>query len=129
LHSQIKKIIIKKKIVEIKFTVHNSSLFNEFVCNLGFFGTRGPLKLSFHSSFKLAHSCQKKPKLHKNELNTTFFCSTSPPKGSKSLKIYKISLTFCFDKLSNLSKSVHTGENSQILTVLNKKKKFFDLRL
>jgi hypothetical protein len=46
----------------------NSSLFN----------TRGPLKLSFHSSFKLAHSCQKKPKLHTNELNTTFFCSTSP---------------------------------------------------
>jgi hypothetical protein len=63
----------------------------------------------------------KKPKLHKNELNTTFFCSTSSPKGSKSLKIYKISLTFCFDKLSNLSKSVHTGENSQILTVSNKK--------
>ncbi|KAJ3629381.1 hypothetical protein MTP99_013777 [Tenebrio molitor] len=23
------------------------------------------------------HECQKKPKLHKNELNTTFFCSTS----------------------------------------------------
>jgi hypothetical protein len=47
----------------------------------------------------------KKPKLHKNELNT----------------IFKISLTFRFDKLSNLSKSVHTGENSQILTVSNKK--------
>jgi hypothetical protein len=30
-------------------------------------------------------------------------------------------LTFRFDKLSNLSKSVHTGENSQILTVSNKK--------
>jgi hypothetical protein len=29
---------------------------------------------------------------------------------------------FRFDKLSNLSKSVHTGENSQILTVSNKKK-------
>jgi hypothetical protein len=34
-----------------------------------FFGTRGPLKLSFHSSFKLVHSCQKKPKLHANSLN------------------------------------------------------------
>jgi hypothetical protein len=34
-----------------------------------FFGTRGPLKLSFHSSFKLAYSCQKKPKLHANSLN------------------------------------------------------------
>jgi hypothetical protein len=42
-------------------------------------------------------------------------------KGSKSLKIFKISLTFRFDKLSNLSKSIHTGENSQILTVSNKK--------
>jgi hypothetical protein len=35
--------------------------------------------------------------------------------------MFKISLTFRFDKLSNLSKSVHTGENSQILTVSNKK--------
>jgi hypothetical protein len=68
----------------------------------------------------------KKHKLHKNELNTTFFCSTSPPKGSKWLKIFKISLTFRFDKLSNSSKSVHTGENSQILTVSNKKKCFLD---
>jgi hypothetical protein len=77
------------------------------VCNLGF--------------FFFWHECQKSLKLHKNELNTTFFCSTSPPKGSKSLKISKISLTFRFDKLSNLSKSVHTGESSQILTVSNKK--------
>jgi hypothetical protein len=28
---------------------------------------------------------------------------------------------FCFDKLCHLSKSVHTRENSQILTVSNKK--------
>jgi hypothetical protein len=33
----------------------------------------GPLKLSFHSSFKLAHSCQKKPKLHTNSLNKLLF--------------------------------------------------------
>jgi hypothetical protein len=38
-----------------------------------FFGARGPLKLSFHSSFKLAHSCQKKPKLHTNSLNKLLF--------------------------------------------------------
>jgi hypothetical protein len=49
------------------------------------------------------------------------FLFDEPLKGSKSLKIVKISLTFRFDKLSNLSKSVHTGENSQILTVSNKK--------
>jgi hypothetical protein len=41
-------------------------------------------------------------------------------KGFRWLKIFKISLTFRFDKLSNSSKSVHTGENSQILTVSNK---------
>jgi hypothetical protein len=67
------------------------------------------------------HECQKRPKLQKNELNTTFFLFDEPLKGFKSLKIFKISLTFRFDKLSNVSKSVHTGENSQILTVSNKK--------
>jgi hypothetical protein len=30
---------------------------------------RGTLKRSFHSRFKLAHSCQKKPNLHTNSLN------------------------------------------------------------
>jgi hypothetical protein len=34
-------------------------VFNSFVCQLGFFGTRGLLKRWFHSRFKLAHSCQK----------------------------------------------------------------------
>jgi hypothetical protein len=33
-------------------------------------------------------------------------------------------LTFRFDKLSNLSKFVRTGENSQILTVSEKKNKY-----
>jgi hypothetical protein len=32
-------------------------VFNSFVCQLGSFGTRG-LVDSFHSRFKLAHSCQ-----------------------------------------------------------------------
>jgi hypothetical protein len=50
-----------------------------------------------------------------------FFLFDEPLKGSKSLKIFKISLTFRFDKLWHLSRSVHTGENSQILTVSNKK--------
>jgi hypothetical protein len=48
------------------------------------------------------------------------FLSDESFKGSKSLKIFKISLTFRFDKFLQ---SVHTGENSQILTVSNKKKK------
>jgi hypothetical protein len=57
-----------------------------------------------------------------NEYNVFLFDES--PKGFKLLKIFKISLTFRFDKLSNLSKSVHIGENSQILTVSNKKSNF-----
>jgi hypothetical protein len=37
--------------------------------NWTFFGTRGPLKRSFHSRFNLAHSYQKKTNLHTNSLN------------------------------------------------------------
>jgi hypothetical protein len=37
--------------------------------NWAVFDTREPLKRSFHSRFKLAHSCQKKPNLHTNSLN------------------------------------------------------------
>jgi hypothetical protein len=46
----------RKGLVEQKNVV-----FNSFLCQLGFFGTRGPLKRSFHSHFKLTHSCQKQP--------------------------------------------------------------------
>jgi hypothetical protein len=66
----------------------------------------------------------KKPNWHTNELNTTFFLFNEPLKGSKSLIIFKISLMFRFDKWWHLSKSVHIGENSQILTVSNKKNIF-----
>jgi hypothetical protein len=41
--------------------VQKNVVFNWFVCHLDFFGTRGRLKRSFHSRFKLAHSCQKTP--------------------------------------------------------------------
>jgi hypothetical protein len=44
------------------------SLFNEFVRKLG----------------------QKRPDLHTNELNTTFFCSTSPLKAPNRLKSLKL---------------------------------------
>jgi hypothetical protein len=56
--------------------------------------------------------------LERVEYNVFLF--DEPLKGSKSLKIFKINLTFRFDKLWHLSKSVHTGKNSQILTVSNK---------
>jgi hypothetical protein len=63
----------------------------------------------------------KKAKITQERVEYNVFLFDEPLKGSKSLKIFKISLTFRFDKLSNLSKSVHIGENSQILTVSNKK--------
>jgi hypothetical protein len=63
----------------------------------------------------------KKAQITQERVEYNVFLFDEPPKGSKSLKIFKISLTFRFNKLSNLSKSVHTGKNSQILTVSNKK--------
>jgi hypothetical protein len=45
-------------------------VFNSLVCKLAlFFGTCGPLKRSFHSRFKMAHSCQLRPNLRTNSLN------------------------------------------------------------
>jgi hypothetical protein len=67
----------------------------------------------------------KKAQIKQERVEYNVFLFDESPKGSKSLKIFKISLTFCFDKLSNLSKSVHIGENSQILTVSNKKNYLF----
>jgi hypothetical protein len=88
---------------------------------LTFFTGGAKIVVYLTSSCVKAHECQKEPNLHTNELNTTFFFLFDEPlKGSKSLKIFKISLKFRFDKYRYLSKSVHTGENSQILTVWNK---------
>jgi hypothetical protein len=78
------------------------------------------LKLEFNESFK-SPRVPKKAQITQERVEYNVFLFDEPLKGSKSLKIFKISLTFRFDKLSNLSKSVHTGENSQILTVSNKK--------
>jgi hypothetical protein len=63
----------------------------------------------------------KKVQFTQERVDYNVFLFDDPLNGSKSLKIFKINLTFRFDKLSNLSKSVHIGENSQILTVSNKK--------
>jgi hypothetical protein len=54
-------------------------VFNSFVCKLGLswhsWG-RGPLKRSFHSRFKMAHACQKRPNLHTNSSNKLLFCDS-----------------------------------------------------
>jgi hypothetical protein len=63
----------------------------------------------------------KKAQITQERVEYNVFLFDEPVKGSKSLKIFKIRLSFRFDQLSNLSKSVHTAENSQILTVSNKK--------
>jgi hypothetical protein len=73
----------------------------------------------------------KKAQFTHERVEYNVFLFDEPLKGSKSLKTFKISLTFRFDKLSHLSKSVHIGENYQILTVSNKKIYFIylDIRL
>jgi hypothetical protein len=63
----------------------------------------------------------KKVQFTQERVEYNVFLFDDSLKGSKSLKIFKINLTFRFDKLSHLSKSVHIGEYSQILTVSNKK--------
>jgi hypothetical protein len=74
-------------------TSNNSSLFAEFLCKLWFFDT----------------SAKKAQLTHERvEYNVFFF--DEPLKGSKSLKIFKISLTFCFDKFPN-SDSVEQKTN------------------
>jgi hypothetical protein len=91
------------------------------VCNFGFFWNEWTsLKLEWNESFK-GPRVPKKAQITQERVEYNVFLFDKPLKGSKSLKIFKISLTFRFDKLSNLSKSVHIGENSQILTVSNKK--------
>jgi hypothetical protein len=69
----------------------------------------------------------KKVQFTQERVEYNVFLFHKPLKGYKSLKIFKISLTFRFE-LSNVSKSVHTGENSQILTVSNNKEKIFGAR-
>jgi hypothetical protein len=64
---------------------------------------------------------QKKNQFTQERVEYKVFLFDETLKGSKSLKIFKISLTFRFDKMLHLSKSVHTGENSQILSVEQKK--------
>jgi hypothetical protein len=63
-----------------------SSLFNEFVCKLGFFGMSGP-------------RVPKKAQFTLERVEYNVFLFDEALKGSKSFKIFKNSLTFRFDKL------------------------------
>jgi hypothetical protein len=61
----------------------------------------------------------KKVQFSQERVEYKVFLFNDPLKGSKSLKIFKINLTFRFDKLSHLSKSVHIGENSDSVINVN----------
>jgi hypothetical protein len=88
----------------VRFDFHGfSSLFDEFVCKLGLFWHSWAFKTLVSLAF-LAHAWQ----FTHERVEYNVFCF----KGSKSLKTFKISLNKLF---------VHIGENSQILTVSNKK--------
>jgi hypothetical protein len=89
--------------------------------NWVFFGTRGP--------YIKGPRVPKKAQFTHERVEYNVFLFDEPLKGSKSLKTFKISLTFRFDKLGHLSKSVHIGENSQILRVEQKKNVFIQLTL
>jgi hypothetical protein len=59
-----------KRYGAFKGLVEQKTLYSTRSCvNRAFFGTHGPLKRSFHSPFKLAHSGQKNPNLHTNCAN------------------------------------------------------------
>jgi hypothetical protein len=85
--------------------------------NCAVFGMSGP----DYNASETRPTSAKKAQITQERVEYNVFLFDEPLKGSKSLKIFKIKLTFRFDKLSHLSKSVHIGENSQILTVSNKK--------
>jgi hypothetical protein len=58
-----------------------------------FWHSWGPLKRLFHSRFKLAHSCQKNPNLHKNSSNkllivTLLLVSQFWPTSAKKPNLY-----------------------------------------
>jgi hypothetical protein len=59
-----------KRFGAFKGLVEQKTLYSIRSCvNWAIFGTRGPLKRSFLSRFKMVHLCKKGPNLHTNSLN------------------------------------------------------------
>jgi hypothetical protein len=68
------KLILKvlSDLEPLRGSSNKKTLYSTRSCvNWTFFGTRGPLKRSFHSRFKMAHACQKRPNLHTNSSNNS----------------------------------------------------------
>jgi hypothetical protein len=76
------------------FLFHNSSC-----VNWGFFGMSGPVENArFTRVLNWPTRAKKAQFTHERVEYNVFFLFDEPLKGSKSLKIFKISLTFRFDK-------------------------------
>jgi hypothetical protein len=78
--------------VPLRSSLNKKILYSTRSCaNWAFFGTRGPLKRSFHSRFKLAHSCQRKSNLHTNSLNKlhTYYYHSSVLQNTKIFVLLK----------------------------------------
>jgi hypothetical protein len=75
-------------------------LYSTSLCvNWAFFGTRVPFSNASETSVLKAHECQKKAQFIHERVEYNVFLFDEPLKGSKSLKTFKINLTFRFDKL------------------------------
>jgi hypothetical protein len=84
----------------------NNSLFNEFVCKLVFFWHEWTsFKREWNECFK-GPRVPKKAQFTHERIEYNVFLFDERFKGSKSLKIFKIRLTFRFDRLWHLSKFI-----------------------
>jgi hypothetical protein len=82
--------ILEKGVEKIKRLLRIVVYLTSLCVNWAFFDTSGPFKNTSETSVLKAHECHKGPNLHTNELNTTFFCSTSPLKAPNRLKSLKL---------------------------------------
>jgi hypothetical protein len=95
------------------------------VCKLGiFWHAWAILKCEWNERFK-GPRVPKKAQFTHEWVEYNVFLFDELLKGSKSLKTFKISLTFRFDKLWHLSKSVHIGENFKFWQC--RTKNYFDI--
>jgi hypothetical protein len=115
--SQLVKLILKvlSDLEPLRGSSTKKTLYSTRSCaNWARLETRGPLKRSFHSRFKLAHSCQKTPIYTRTrQINYYFILSVSP-----------VFLCFnCFfSPLGWLCKKINLIEKKKILKTKKKKK-------
>jgi hypothetical protein len=79
--------------------IRNSSLFDEFLCKLGLFWHAWTILKRERNERLKGPRVSKKAQFTHERVEYNVFLFDEPLKGSKSLKTFKISLTFRFDKL------------------------------